>query len=726
VRFSLDFTWQRQKDILTYRNQKHFSNNPSLQPKQRRSIMKRILSLIVSLSVVFVAVASIASAGVPEMMHYQGHLTDEGGAPLDSTLLMTFTIYDDSTGGGIWWSETQLVQIVNGLFNVQLGAINSIPDTVMGVPVDPHRYLGIQVASDPEIYPRSRLLSVPYAFRVATVDGSTGGVISGDVAIQSDLDVDGDLRVTGKATIGPGHLNTGSNAFVAGGNNSAVSPSATVSGGSSNRADGFGSTVGGGQIDTASANYATVAGGYSNTASGPYSAVGGGENNTAGGDNATVGGGVNNSATGSATVGGGDGNTASGLYSTISGGLSDTASGEFSTVGGGHTNSTGGNGATIGGGWENRADSSGSTIGGGSNNIVSDGWATIGGGLSNTASGWNSTVGGGGENRADSGFATVSGGRLNTADGDKSTVGGGWGNTASQWSSTVGGGEDNWANAGASTISGGVSNSVNGDYGTVGGGDNNATTGWWSTVGGGAHNDAGFAAIVAGGTENQAIGNASAICGGERDTARGSHSAIGGGLLNTTDGEHTTISGGQLNYNGGDHSAIPGGREDTLTSAADYSMAFGHGVYVNHAYRVVLFDSAGSGRLGINRDDRTGGIDHPIHVGTDVSNGNGAYLTSGGAWVGGSSRSFKENFQPLNSQDLLAKISGLPVEAWQYGTVRNGQRDDKYLSPGDVAGVALAGVKELTQENRELRQIIEELNHRIAELEKAQIWRGGE
>jgi hypothetical protein len=176
-------------------------------------------------------------------------------------------------------------------------------------------------------------------------------------------------------------------------------------------------------------------------------------------------------------------------------------------------------------------------------------------------------------------------------------------------------------------------------------------------------------------------------------------------------------------------------------------MAFGYGVYVNSAYRVVLFDSAGSGRLGINRDDHTGGIDHPIHVGTDVSNGNGAYLTSGGAWMGGSSRTFKENFQPIDSQDLLARISGLPVEAWQYkdsderhigpvsedfvqtfdvGTVRSdGNRDNKYLSPGDVAGVALAGVKEVIRENQELRQLIERLARsnalleaRLAELEK--------
>ena len=95
----------------------------------------------------------------------------------------------------------------------------------------------------------------------------------------------------------------------------------------------------------------------------------------------------------------------------------------------------------------------------------------------------------------------------------------------------------------------------------------------------------------------------------------------------------------------------------------------------------------------------------------------------------------------------LDVISGLPVEAWQYkdsderhigpvsedfvgafdvGTVRSdGTRDNKYLSPGDVAGVALAGVKELIQENRELKQIIQELRQRIAKLEGARASKGG-
>jgi hypothetical protein len=233
--------------------------------------MKRVVLLPVILFFVLLVATSVATAEVPNQMHYQGQLTDDLGAPLDTIVSMTFTIYNDSAGGTVRWTETHMgVEVNGGLFSVLLGSGTPILDTVFA---DDWRWLGIQIGSDPEIAPLTKLVTVPYAFRVSTVDGATGGTISGDVIIQSDLDLDGDLRATGKATIGPNHLNTGSNAFVAGSNNSAVSPSATVGGGSSNRADGFASTVGGGQIDTASANYATVAGGYSNTASGDRSTL---------------------------------------------------------------------------------------------------------------------------------------------------------------------------------------------------------------------------------------------------------------------------------------------------------------------------------------------------------------------------------------------------------------------------------------------------------------------
>ncbi|MGB3093414.1 MAG: hypothetical protein WBC42_09415, partial [Candidatus Zixiibacteriota bacterium] len=143
--------------------------------------MKRFVSMIAVLSIVFLALTFSVSAAVPNMIYYQGQLTDALGAPLDTVINMTFTIYDDSsTGAAVWWSETQPgIVVSNGLFTVLLGSAGgAIVDTVFR---GDFRWLGIQIASDPEITPRTRLVTVPYAHRVSTVDGASGGLISGDL-----------------------------------------------------------------------------------------------------------------------------------------------------------------------------------------------------------------------------------------------------------------------------------------------------------------------------------------------------------------------------------------------------------------------------------------------------------------------------------------------------------------------------------------------------------------
>ncbi len=176
--------------------------------------MKSIVSLTVCFTWAFLAMASIATADVPPMMRYQGFLTDESGEPLNDTLSMTFTIYDDLYEGAVWWTETQPeVAVNNGLFNVLLGSVNPIEDTVFA---GPERWLGITVAPAPEVVPRTRLVTVPYAFRAATVDRATGGLISGDI-FQADFEGDTICEFSGFGTgggfigtYGPnGNLNTG-------------------------------------------------------------------------------------------------------------------------------------------------------------------------------------------------------------------------------------------------------------------------------------------------------------------------------------------------------------------------------------------------------------------------------------------------------------------------------------------------------------------------------------
>lgn len=103
-----------------------------------------------------------SSAQVPQMINYQGKLTKANGAPLDTTIQMVFTIYADSNGTTSKWIESQeAVRVEKGIFNVLLGSVNPIPDSVFDGSI---RYLGVRIVGDPEITPRKPIVSVPYAY----------------------------------------------------------------------------------------------------------------------------------------------------------------------------------------------------------------------------------------------------------------------------------------------------------------------------------------------------------------------------------------------------------------------------------------------------------------------------------------------------------------------------------------------------------------------------------
>lgn len=118
---------------------------------------------------VMVLAFSSVSAEVPQMINYQGKLTTaDGGCVEDTTISMTFKIYADSVNFDSLWSETHnSVTVEDGIFNVLLGSVTSIPDSVFDGST---RYLGITVGGDPEMTPRKPIVSVGYAFRSEFAD----------------------------------------------------------------------------------------------------------------------------------------------------------------------------------------------------------------------------------------------------------------------------------------------------------------------------------------------------------------------------------------------------------------------------------------------------------------------------------------------------------------------------------------------------------------------------
>jgi parallel beta-helix repeat protein len=118
-----------------------------------------------------------AQAAIPDNIDYQGYLTDSVGAPLNSIVSVTFNIYNVDIGGAPLWTDTQSVDITNGLFNIKLGSVgNPFPAGLFDTPL----WLGMNVAGDGEMSPRSAMTSAPYAFKADDAD-SVGGMSAGDL-----------------------------------------------------------------------------------------------------------------------------------------------------------------------------------------------------------------------------------------------------------------------------------------------------------------------------------------------------------------------------------------------------------------------------------------------------------------------------------------------------------------------------------------------------------------
>jgi len=362
--------------------------------------ISQVISMLVILTTL--VLASIAFANSPKLINYQGLLSDTGGDLVaDATYSVLFTIYDDPAQLSSVWTETQDITTTNGLFAVLLGSINPIEDTVFNTSP---RYLGIKIGTDPELTPLTLLVTVPYSFRVSTIDGATGG------------------NITSKVSIGTNHTNTGAAAFVAGYNNVVSEEYATVAGGFFNSASDTAATSSGGYHNLSSGAYSSIGGGQWNTASDHSTHVGGGGFNRASDTAATVGGGRSNYARGKYSViagGGGeniaDSNSASGDWSTISGGAGNIATNSMTTVSGGGQNKSEGTAATVGGGRYCYARGSFSVISGGGGNSIID---------SNLAQGSYSAIGGGTRNVTSGIFATIPGGNSNTALGSYSFAAG--------------------------------------------------------------------------------------------------------------------------------------------------------------------------------------------------------------------------------------------------------------------------------------------------------------
>jgi hypothetical protein len=338
-------------------------------------------------------------------------------------------------------------------------------------------------------------------------------------------------------------------------------------------------------------------------------------------------------------------------------------------------------------------------------NIVWDHYGAVVGGVSNEAGSSNlnlgaaayAFVGGGDQNKAYGTRTAVTGGLGNTASGTEAFIGGGDTNTASAEHSAVAGGRVNKASATGAFVGGGVSNQAKGVNSTVGGGLSNIANYLGSTVGGGEYNTTTDASATIAGGYNNSAGNTGTVGGGASNTASGINSTVAGGYSNTASGVASTVGGGDQCSAQGDYTFCAGHRAKTTgkgcftfadSTDADFGTPFNN-VFMVRTYGGVYFYTGSS---------------------------SGVYCKPGEAsWTSSSDRNIKAGIEPIDTREVLRKLSEMPISKWSYkenypairhiGPMAQDFReafglgtDDKSISTVDGDGVALAAIQGLYQE----------------------------
>jgi hypothetical protein len=339
------------------------------------------------------------------------------------------------------------------------------------------------------------------------------------------------------------------------------------------------------------------------------------------------------------------------------------------------------------------------------------------------------------------GGSVIAGGDQNTINNSgefigESTIGGGGNNTildAEYGGSVIAGGQvntiANYGTYGDSTIGGGSLNTIlDGDFGG-------------SVIAGGVNNIIRFGTdtVISGGVDNSASGIGSFIGGGGTDglnyfgnTNNGAGAVIGGGVGNyiATNGTDAVIVGGSFNVVAGTNSFAAGNNARATNNGAfvwsDASSAtttsFTNNQFMARASGGVIF--------------LTGSAASPTSYATGSA---GAALLPGAtSWTTVSDRNAKKNFQPVNTEDVLAKLAAIPMQQWNYKWEKDTDvpnigpmaqdfkhafypgRDDKGISTLEFDGVELAAIQGLNEKvegrSQKAEGQIEELKAENADL----------
>ena len=134
----------------------------------------RFLFGIVGVIVILIMTPVMVQADVPQLINFQGKLIEDDVA-VTGFRSMTFSLWGSDTGGSpasAVWSETQTsVEIIEGIYNVQLGSVSSLPSDLYTL----HQlYLQIDIIHPTEgsqrLSPLLELTSTVFALKAGDAD----------------------------------------------------------------------------------------------------------------------------------------------------------------------------------------------------------------------------------------------------------------------------------------------------------------------------------------------------------------------------------------------------------------------------------------------------------------------------------------------------------------------------------------------------------------------------
>ena len=270
---------------------------------------------------------------------------------------------------------------------------------------------------------------------------------------------------------------------------------------------------------------------------------------------------------------------------------------------------------------------------------------------------------------------------------------------------------------------------------------------------------------TANGNSSTAMGN-NTVASGTNATAMG-FNTIASDLSSTAIGSYTTASGNTSTAMGSNTIAnntastamgnrtVASGIYSTAmgtntTASGNFSTAMGTNVSTNSKNGAfIIGDQFGTGSSSSADNEMTMGFSGGFRLYSNSGATTGAFLpANGNAWVSVSDVNRKENFEPLNGEDVLQKFSKIEFTSWnykqqdpkvyrhygimaqdfykafghdQFGTVGN----DTTVNPIDMMGIDMTAIQalekrtvDLKNENESLKASVDELQKKFTEQQK--------